>query len=97
MSIFDTDIDPITEKFLKSKGFIKRQKAFIHKDLPGVFIYTGDYPVNFRNSGHQPNTATILYYSAWDGFERMDFDNIYTERDVEMVLSVWEKKYKNKW
>ena len=97
MSIFDIDIKPITKKFLKSKGFIRREKAFIHKDFPGIFIYTSDYPINLRNLGHQPNTASILYYSAWEGFERIDFDNVYTERDVEMVLGVWEQKYKNKW
>lgn len=95
MSIFDTDINPITEEFLKSKGFIKHNKIFVHKILSGIFIYPSNYPINL--DGRQPNTATILYYSAWDGFERIDFDNIYTERDVEMVLSVWEQNYKYKW
>ena len=96
MSIFDIDSKPITKKFLKSKGFIRCQKSFRHKTLPGVIIYSCNYPVNLRNPKAQPNTALILYYSAWYGFEYVHFDNIYTERDVEFVLSVWEKKYKNK-
>lgn len=97
MSIFDIDSKPITKKFLKSKGFIKYYKTFKHKNLPGVIIYPCNYPINLRNSEHQPNTAEIVYYSPWHGFEHIYFDNIYTERDVEYVLSVWEKKYKNKW
>lgn len=96
MSIFDIDSKPITKKFLKSKGFIRRWKAFRHKTLPGVIIYTSNYPKNLRTSDRQPNTALIVYYSPWLGLEHVCFDNIYTERDVEMVLSVWEKKYKNK-
>lgn len=96
MSIFDIDSKPITKKFLKSKGFIRRQKSFRHKTLPGVIIYTCNYPANFRNLERQPNTATIVYYSPYGGFDYIYFDNIYTERDVEFVLSVWEKKYKNK-
>lgn len=97
MSIFDIDSKPITKKFLKSKGFIRCMKSFRHKTLPGVIIYTCNYPVNFRNSECQPNTAEIAYYSAWHGFEHVYFDNIYTERDVEYVLNVFEQKYKNKW
>jgi hypothetical protein len=96
MSIFDIDSKPITKKFLKSKGFIRCQKSFRHKTLPGVIIYTCNYPVNHRNSQAQPNTARILYYNAWHRFEYVHFNNIYTERDVEFVLSVWETKYKNK-
>lgn len=96
MSIFDIDSKPITKKFLKSKGFIRCQKSFRHKTLPGVIIYTCNYPKNLRNSERQPNTVDIAYYSVWHGFEHVYFDNIYTERDVEFVLSVWEKKYKNK-
>ena len=97
MSIFDIDSKPITKKFLKSKGFIRCQKSFRYKTLPGVIIYTCNYPKNLRNSEHQPNTAEIAYYSSWHGFDHVYFDNIYTERDVEFVLNVWEKKYKNKW
>ena len=96
MSIFDIDSKPITKKFLKSKGFIRRYKTFRHKTLPGVIIYPCNYPVNLRNSTEQPNTTEIVYYSMWHGLEHVYFDNIYTERDVEYVLSVWEKKYKNK-
>jgi len=97
MSIFDIDSKPITKKFLKSKGFIRCQKSFIYKTAPGVIIYTCNYPINFRSSSAQPNTAVIMYYGMWHKIEYIYFDNIYTERDVEMVLSVWEKKYKNKW
>lgn len=98
MSIFDIDSKPITKKFLKSKGFIRCQKSFRYKTSPGVIIYTCNYPINFRNSEHQPNTAMITYYSILSNkIEYVYFDNIYTERDVEMVLNVWEKKYKNKW
>lgn len=97
MNIFDIDSKPITKKFLKSKGFIRFHKSFRHKTLPGVIIYTSNYPKNLRNSERQPNTADIIYFNAWHGSEHVYFDNIYTERDVEMVLSVWEKKYKNKW
>lgn len=96
MSIFDIDSKPITKKFLKSKGFIRCWKSFRHKTLPGVIIYTSNYPKNLRNSECQPNRAEIVCYDAWHGFDHVYFDNIYTERDVEFVLSVWEKKYKNK-
>ena len=96
MSIFDTDSKPITKKFLKSKGFRRYNKAFVHK-TSGVIIYTCNYPTNFRNFERQPNTAEITYYHVWHKNERVYFDNIYTERDVEMVLNVWEKNYKNKW
>ena len=94
MSILDIDSKPITEEFLKSKGFIKYNEIFVHNTLPGIFIYPSDYPINLR--GYQPNTATILYYSTVDGFESIHFDDVYTERDVERVLSVVEAKYKNK-
>ena len=97
MSIFDIDSKPITKKFLKSKGFIRCQKTFRHKTLPGVIIYPCNFPVNLRNPKAQPNTAVIVYYNAWHGFKYEHFDNIYTERDVEFVLSVWEIKYKVKW
>lgn len=98
MSIFDIDSKPITKKFLKSKGFIRSYKKFIYKTSPGVIIYTCNYPINLRNSECQPNTAVIRYYSILSNkIEYVYFDNIYTERDVEMVLSVWEKNYKNKW
>ena len=92
MSIFDTE--PITEEFLKSKGFVKHNEIFVHKTLSGIFIYPSDYPVNLR--GYQPNTATILYYRTGEGFKSIHFDDVYTERDVEMVLSVWEQKNKYK-
>lgn len=94
MSIFDTDINPITEEFLKSKGFIKHNKIFVHKILSGIFIYPSNYPINL--DGRQPNTATILYYRTGEGFKSIHFDDVYTERDVEMVLSVWEQKNKYK-
>lgn len=98
MSIFDIDSKPITKKFLKSKGFIRSHKAFVHKSTPGIVIYTCNYPINLRGLHHrQPNTAEIMYYAMWHKIEHVYFDNIYTERDVEMVLSVWEKNYKNKW
>ena len=98
MSIFDTDSKPITKKFLKSKGFIRNHKAFVHKTASGVIIYTCNYPINFRSLHHQPNTAAVRYYNILHNkIEYVYFDNIYTERDVEMVLSVWEKNYKNKW
>ena len=90
MSIFDIDSKPITKKFLKSKGFIRFEKTFRFKTLPGVIIHTCNHPTN-------PNTAAIAYYNSWHGLSYVHFDNIYTERDVEMVLSVWEKKYKDKW
>lgn len=98
MSIFDIDSKPITKKFLKSKGFIRWQKSFRYKTTPGIIIYPCNYPIKFRSLGRQPNTAEIMYYDMWrQKMERVYFDNIYTERDVEMVLSVWENKYKNKW
>lgn len=98
MSIFDIDSKPITKKFLKSKGFIRCQKLFRHKTAPSIVIYTCNYPTNFRSLNRQPNTAEIMYYDIWrQNFTSVYFDNIYTERDVEYVLSVWEKKYKNKW
>lgn len=98
MSIFDIDSKPITKKFLKSKGFIRWQKSFRHKTASGVIIHTCNLPINFRSVDRQPNTAMIRYYSILSNkIEYVYFDNIYTERDVEMVLSVWEKKYKNKW
>lgn len=97
MSIFDIDSKPITKKFLKSKGFIRSHKAFVYRTSPGVVIYPCNYPINFRSIDRQPNTAEIMYFGMWHKIERVYFDNIYTERDVEMVLSVWENKYKNKW
>lgn len=96
MSIFDIDSKPITKKFLKSKGFIRCQKSFRHKTY-GVIIYPCNYPKNLRNSERQPNRADIVYLNICLEFDHVYFDNIYTERDVEYVLSVWEKKYKNKW
>ena len=95
MSIFDTDIKPITKKFLKSKGFIRSNKLFKHKTLPCVIIYTCNYPINLRNSSAQPNTAMIAYFNKSHDLEKVYFNNIYTERDVEMVLSMGETKYKN--
>ena len=95
MSIFDTDIKPITKKFLKSKGFIRSHKLFKHKTLPCVIIYTCNYPINLRNSSAQPNTAMIAYFNKSHNLEKVYFNNIYTERDVEMVLSMSETKYKN--
>ena len=95
MSILDIDSKPITEEFLKSKGFIKHNEIFIHKILSGIFIYPSNYPINLR--GYQPNTAMILYYNTAEGFESIYINDVYTERDVEMVLGVWEQKYKNKW
>lgn len=96
MSIFDIDSKPITKKFLKSKGFIRFWKSFKHKTLPGVVIYPCNYPMNLRDSERQPNRAEIIYYSPYGGLDYIYIDNIYTERDVEYVLSVWENKYKNK-
>ena len=95
MSILDTDIKPITKKFLKSKGFIRSHKLFKHKTLPCV-IYTCNYPINLRNSSAQPNTAMFADFDTQQNIEKVYFNNIYTERDVEMVLSVVEAKYKNK-
>lgn len=95
MSIFDID-KPITKKFLKSKGFIRSHKLFKHKTLPCVIIYTCNYPINLRNSSAQPNTAMIAYFNTSHILEKVYLDNIYTERDVEMVLSIAEQKYKNK-
>lgn len=98
MSIFDIDSKPITKKFLKSKGFIRCHKSFRYKSPPGIIIYTCNLPRNYRNKTAQPNTAMIRYYNILHNkIEYVYFDNIYTERDVEMVLSVWEKNYKNKW
>ena len=96
MSIFDIDSKPITKKFLKSKGFIRCQKSFKHRTLPCVIIYTCNYPINLRNSSAQPNTAMIAYFNTQHNLEKVYFNNIYTERDVEMVLSVVGAKYKNK-
>lgn len=94
MSIFDIDSKPITKKFLKSKGFIRCQKSFKHRTLPCV-IYTCNYPINLRNSSAQPNTAMFAYFDAQYNIEKVYFNDIYTERDVEMVLSIGEQKYKN--
>ena len=94
MSIFDIDSKPITEEFLKSKGFIKHNEIFVHNTLPGIFIYPSDYPINLR--GYQPNTATISSYSVLKGCESIHFNDVYTERDVEMVLDIWKQKHKYK-
>ena len=94
MSILDIDSKPITEEFLKSKGFIKYNEIFVHNTLPGIFIYPSNYPINLR--GYQPNTASILYYSAAEGFESIYVNDVYTERDIEMVLGVWKQKHKYK-
>ena len=94
MSILDIDSKPITEEFLKSKGFIKHNEIFVHKILSGIFIYPSNYPINLR--GYQPNTAMILCYSTAEGFESIYVDDVYTERDVEMVLDMWKQKHKYK-
>ena len=38
----------------------------------------------------------FAYFDTQYNIEKVYFNDIYTERDVEMVLSVGEAKYKNK-